>query len=210
MSSCHKDRHIIRPWKILLVLPARVREPACFAHTHTQRSKVKSLWAWGKHLSPGRHRKVAMLVASGCPQLKPADRLRPKVPAQSPVESIRLSVWGEGRLKVISLFSEFMSFLDCSFLVTRVPVVSQSPFSSTRIPFCPVLPSCTWTQLPMFLICQPVQPYTEAIEGAAKSKGKKGLLLLHRLFLVQSHGSWCAEGPGECSPRWRRLSGSCL
>ena len=64
------------------VLPAHVREPACFAQTH--RSKVKSLWAWGKCLSPGSHCKVAVHVASGCCQLKSADRSRPKVLAQNP------------------------------------------------------------------------------------------------------------------------------
>lgn len=46
MSSCHKDRHIIRPWRILLVLPAHVRKPACFAHTHTEaKSRVCELGA---------------------------------------------------------------------------------------------------------------------------------------------------------------------
>ena len=59
-------------------------ERASLLCTHTHRSKVKSLWAWGKHLSPGHHRKVAMHVASGCSQLKPADRVRPKLLAQNP------------------------------------------------------------------------------------------------------------------------------
>ena len=103
----------------------------CFLHMwesqlalHTHRSKVKSLWTWGKHLSPGHHRKVAMHVASGCSQLKPTDRVRPKVLAQNPTRVYPSIDLRRGEIKGHFLFLWTHVFLNCSFPVTLVPVVN--------------------------------------------------------------------------------------